>query len=130
MRLPQQYETRIGEQGMKLSSGQQQLLAFLRVFVSNPDVLILDEATAHVDTETEQTLQRGLMKLSQGRTTLIVAHRLSTIQHADRIIVLHKGRIQESGSHAELMRLGGAYRKLVELQYSEDAATARTQNAH
>nr|WP_306812770.1 ABC transporter ATP-binding protein [Paenibacillus soyae] len=129
MRLPQQYETRIGEQGMRLSSGQQQLLAFLRVFVSNPDVLILDEATAHVDTETEQTLQRGLMKLSQGRTTLIVAHRLSTIQHADRIIVMHKGRIQETGTHAELMRLGGAYRKLVELQYSEGSGAVRTQNA-
>lgn len=129
MRLPQQYETRIGEQGMRLSSGQQQLLAFLRVFVSNPDVLILDEATAHVDTETEQTLQRGLLKLSQGRTTLIVAHRLSTIQHADRIIVMHKGRIQEEGTHAELMRLGGAYRKLVELQYSEGSDAARAQNA-
>ncbi|MEK3882552.1 ABC transporter ATP-binding protein [Paenibacillus sp. PL2-23] len=129
MRLPQQYETRIGEQGMRLSSGQQQLLAFLRVFVSNPDMLILDEATAHVDTETEQTLQRGLMKLSQGRTTLIVAHRLSTIQHADRIIVMHKGRIQESGSHAELMKLGGAYRKLVELQYSESSPEAPAQSA-
>lgn len=120
-RLPLGYETPVGEQGVKLSSGQQQLLAFLRVYVSDPDVLILDEATSHIDTETEETLQRGLMRLSNGRTTLIVAHRLSTIRHADNIIVLDKGRVQEMGNHDELMRRGGLYRKLYELQNNEGA---------
>ncbi|WP_168119648.1 ABC transporter ATP-binding protein [Paenibacillus sp. HB172176] len=123
-RLPNGYDTMLGEQGIKLSSGQQQLLAFLRVYVSNPHVLVLDEATAHVDTETEQTLQKGLLQLSKGRTTLIVAHRLSTIRHADKIIVMHKGSIQQMGSHDELMAAGGAYRKLYELQNGAAAAPA------
>lgn len=118
-RLPQQYDTPLGEQGIRLSSGQQQLLAFLRAYIDNPSVLILDEATAHVDTETEQIVQEGLMKLSAGRTTLIVAHRLSTIRHADKIIVMHKGRIQEIGNHDQLIRHGGVYRKLYELQNTE-----------
>lgn len=117
-RLPQGYETPVGERGVKLSSGQQQLLAFLRVYVSDPDILILDEATSHIDTETEETLQRGLLRLSKGKTTLIVAHRLSTIRHADNIIVLDKGRVQETGDHDTLMlmRRGGVYRRLYELQ--------------
>ena len=118
-RLPQQYETPLGEQGIKLSSGQQQLLSFLRAYVHNPGVLILDEATAHVDTETEQLVQEGLARLSAGRTTLIVAHRLSTVRNADKIIVMHKGRVQEIGNHEQLMRQGGIYRKLVELQNTE-----------
>ncbi|MHA6480748.1 ABC transporter ATP-binding protein [Paenibacillus sp. strain BS8-2] len=118
-RLPHGYETPVGEQGVKLSSGQQQLLAFLRVYVSDPDILILDEATSHIDTETEETLQQGLMRLSRGRTTLIVAHRLSTIRHADNIIVLDKGRVQEMGDHDGLMRIGGVYRKLYELQNAD-----------
>lgn len=115
-RLPMGYETSVGEQGVKLSSGQQQLLAFLRVYVSDPDILILDEATSHIDTETEETLQQGLLRLSRGKTTLIVAHRLSTIRHADNIIVLDKGRVKEMGNHDALMRRGGVYRKLYELQ--------------
>ncbi|OUS74839.1 lipid A ABC transporter permease/ATP-binding protein [Paenibacillus sp. MY03] len=118
-RLPQGYETPVGERGVKLSSGQQQLLAFLRVYVSDPDILILDEATSHIDTETEETLQRGLLRLSKGKTTLIVAHRLSTIRHADNIIVLDKGRVQEMGDHDTLMRRDGHYRKLYELQNDE-----------
>lgn len=122
-RLPQQYDTPLGEQGIRLSSGQQQLLAFLRAYIDNPSILILDEATAHVDTETEQIVQEGLMKLSAGRTTLIVAHRLSTIRHADKIIVMHKGRIQEIGNHDQLMRQGGVYRKLYELQNTDRDAT-------
>jgi ATP-binding cassette subfamily B protein len=124
-RLPQGFETPLGEQGVKLSSGQQQMLAFLRAYVHNPSVLILDEATAHVDTETEQLIQRGLARLSAGRTTLIVAHRLSTIRHADKIIVLHKGRIQEIGNHAELMERGGIYRRLYELQNTERGTVGR-----
>lgn len=122
-RLPQQYDTPLGEQGIRLSSGQQQLLAFLRAYIDNPSILILDEATAHVDTETEQIVQEGLMKLSAGRTTLIVAHRLSTIRHADKIIVMHKGRIQEIGNHDQLMRQGGVYSKLYELQNTDRDAT-------
>jgi ATP-binding cassette subfamily B protein len=118
-RLPRGFETPLGEQGIKLSSGQQQLLAFLRAYIDNPSVLILDEATAHVDTETEQIVQEGLARLSAGRTTLIVAHRLSTIRHADKIIVMHKGQIQEIGNHETLMELGGIYRRLYELQNSE-----------
>lgn len=121
-RLPQSYETAVGEQGLKLSSGQQQLLAFLRVYVGNPEILILDEATSHVDTETELTLQRGLMRLSRGRTTIIVAHRLSTIRHADNIVVMEKGRIKEMGSHDALMNRGGAYRRLYDLQNNAAAA--------
>lgn len=118
-RLPKQYDTPLGEQGIRLSSGQQQLLSFLRAYVDNPNILILDEATAHVDTETEKIVQEGLIRLSQGRTTLIVAHRLSTIRHADKIIVMHKGQIREIGNHDELMRQGGIYRKLYELQNTE-----------
>ncbi|MDQ6419533.1 ABC transporter ATP-binding protein [Paenibacillus sp. LHD-117] len=124
-RLPLGYETPVGEQGIKLSSGQQQLLAFLRVYVSDPDILILDEATSHIDTETEEKLQKGLMRLSSGRTTLIVAHRLSTIRHADNIVVLDKGRIQEMGDHDALMRRGGVYRKLYDLQNNEGAKEQR-----
>lgn len=123
-RLPLGYETPVGEQGVKLSSGQQQLLAFLRVYVSDPDILILDEATSHIDTETEETLQQGLMRLSRGKTTLIVAHRLSTIRHADNIIVLDKGRVKEMGNHEALMRRGGVYRKLYELQNTSGGGTS------
>ncbi|MBO2945230.1 ABC transporter ATP-binding protein [Paenibacillus sp. F411] len=122
--LPQQYETMLGERGIKLSSGQQQLLSFLRVYVNNPDILILDEATAHVDTETEQTLQAGLLEMSKGKTTLIVAHRLSTIRHADKIIVLHKGEIKEVGTHHALLQQKGVYRKLYDLQNKEHSLDA------
>lgn len=115
-RLPEQYDTLLGEQGIKLSSGQQQLLAFLRAYVYDPDILILDEATSHIDTETELLVQEGLKRMSSGRTTLIVAHRLSTIRHADKIIVLHKGEIQEVGTHDQLLRQGGMYRRLHDLQ--------------
>jgi ATP-binding cassette subfamily B protein len=128
-RLPLGYETPVGEQGVKLSSGQQQLLAFLRVYVSDPDILILDEATSHIDTETEETLQQGLMRLSRGKTTIIVAHRLSTIRHADNIIVLDKGRVQEMGDHDALMRRGGAYRKLYELQNTGGDALSQSDAA-
>ncbi|WP_134699230.1 ABC transporter ATP-binding protein [Ammoniphilus sp. YIM 78166] len=115
-KLPNQYQTPLGEQGLTLSSGQQQLLSFLRAFVTEPDILILDEATAHIDTETEQKVQRAIRQVSNGRTTLIVAHRLSTIQHADKIIVLHQGRIREMGTHHQLMKKKGFYSRLYSIQ--------------
>lgn len=123
MKLPQQYDTLLGEQGVTLSSGQKQLLSFLRAAVYNPDILILDEATANIDTETEQVVQEALHRISENRTTLIVAHRLSTIQHADKIIVLKKGEIQEMGSHAELLRRKGYYYRLYEVQHEGAAET-------
>jgi ATP-binding cassette subfamily B multidrug efflux pump len=118
--LPSQYNTLLGEQGVVLSSGQKQMLSFLRAFVFNPDILILDEATANIDTETEQIIQEGLKRISKGRTTLIVAHRLSTIQHADKIIVMHKGQIREIGNHYQLLRQKGYYHRLYELQNTEE----------
>ena len=110
--LPQQYETLLGEQGTVLSTGQRQLLSFLRAMMANPDVLILDEATANIDTETEIVVQDTLKRISKNRTTIIIAHRLSTIQHADNIIVLDKGRIIEMGTHPRLFQQKGAYYRL------------------
>ncbi|GIQ70527.1 ABC transporter ATP-binding protein [Xylanibacillus composti] len=118
-KLPRQYDEPILERGVNLSAGQRQLLAVARTLAFNPSILILDEATANIDTETELLIQDAFAKISKGRTTLIVAHRLSTIQHADKIVVLHKGRIREIGSHQELLRQDGLYRKLYELQYRE-----------
>lgn len=117
MKLPEQYDTQLGERGINLSLGQRQLLSFARAAAFRPQILILDEATAHIDTETELIVQEALHNISRGKTTIIVAHRLSTIQHADQIIVMHKGRIKEQGSHAELLQQKGYYYKLFELQY-------------
>lgn len=116
-RLPRGYEEKVYERGATLSAGQRQLLSFARTLVFKPSILILDEATANIDTETEELIQDALHKLMKGRTTLVVAHRLSTIQHADKIIVLHKGRIQESGNHQELLAKKGIYYQLYQLQY-------------
>jgi ATP-binding cassette subfamily B multidrug efflux pump len=116
-RLPEGYGTRVGEGGEMLSAGERQLLAFARALSINPKVLILDEATSHVDPETERLIQEGLSRLLKGRTAIVIAHRLSTIQHADRIVVLHKGRIREIGSHAELMALKGIYFRLYQMQF-------------
>jgi len=116
-RLPQGYSTRVGEGGAVLSSGEKQLLAFARALYREPKILILDEATSHVDPETERLIQDGLTQLLKGRTALIIAHRLSTIQHADRIIVLHKGRVREMGTHEDLIEKKGLYFKLFQLQY-------------
>jgi ABC-type multidrug transport system fused ATPase/permease subunit len=115
-RLPQGYGTKIGEGGIELSSGEKQLLAFARALYRDPKVLILDEATSHVDPETERLIQEGLARLLRGRTSLVIAHRLSTIQHANRIIVLHRGRVRETGTHRQLMERRGLYFKLTELQ--------------
>ena len=115
-KLPQKYDEPVSERGATFSAGQRQLLSFARTLAYQPQILILDEATANIDTETEQWIQEALFKLMEGRTTIMVAHRLSTIQHADKIMVMHKGRIRESGTHQELLDKGGIYKKLYELQ--------------
>lgn len=122
--LPEGLDTVIGERGVKLSGGQKQRLSIARMFLKNPPILILDEATSALDTATEQAIQLSLNELSVGRTTLVIAHRLATIRHADRIVVVTPGGIEESGSHAELMELNGVYRQLHEAQYRGDSLTA------
>lgn len=117
--LPDRYGTRLGERGASLSTGQKQLLAFARALAHEPEVLVLDEATSSVDTETEQLIQEALHRLLHDRTSIVIAHRLSTIQDADRILVLHKGRIREEGDHRRLLALGGLYFKLYQLQYRD-----------
>ncbi|PIU45831.1 MAG: antibiotic ABC transporter ATP-binding protein [Ignavibacteriales bacterium CG07_land_8_20_14_0_80_59_12] len=117
--LERGYTQPVGERGSSLSTGQKQLVSFARALAHNPSILILDEATSSVDTETELRIQCAIETLLQGRTSIVVAHRLSTIQHVDRIIVLHKGEIREMGTHQELLALNGIYRKLYDLQYKE-----------
>jgi ATP-binding cassette, subfamily B, multidrug efflux pump len=123
--LPQGYETAVREGGSSLSGGQRQLLAFARALAYDPRILVFDEATSSVDTETEAEIQSGIETLLKGRTALIIAHRLSTVRSANRILVLHHGELRESGSHEELLRLGGIYSKLYELQY-RDQETSET----
>ena len=114
--LNRTYEEAVTERGSTLSAGQRQLLSFARTLAYDPAILVMDEATANIDTETEQLIQEALEKLMRGRTTIMVAHRLSTIQHADKIMVMHKGEIRESGTHQELLAINGIYKKLYELQ--------------
>ncbi|NQU43864.1 ABC transporter ATP-binding protein [bacterium] len=116
-RLPQGYDSEVLERGATFSTGQKQLLAFARAVAFNPDILILDEATANIDTETEALIQDALAKLMRNRTSIVVAHRLSTIQNANKIVVFHHGRIHEQGTHQELLKRDGVYRRLYELQY-------------
>ncbi len=124
-RLPGGYAQDVRERGASLSHGQRQLLSFVRALVYDPEVLVLDEATSSVDTETEHLIQQALERLMEGRTSIVIAHRLSTIQHADQILVMHRGQVRECGNHQQLLALGGLYRKLYELQYREqETATA------
>ena len=115
-RLPLRYAEHVTERGSTLSAGQRQLLSFARTLAHQPTILVLDEATANIDTETEEWIQEAVERLMHGRTTIMVAHRLSTIQHADRILVMHHGRIREEGTHQELLKMNGLYKKLYELQ--------------
>jgi ABC-type multidrug transport system fused ATPase/permease subunit len=119
MKLAKGYDTPLVERGANLSQGQRQLLAFARVLAADPEILILDEATASIDTETEMLIQDGLRKLMVGRTSILIAHRLQTIQEADRVTVLHRGEVKEIGTHAELLALKGLYATLHELQFQE-----------
>ncbi|MBL8003479.1 MAG: ABC transporter ATP-binding protein [Candidatus Kapabacteria bacterium] len=118
--LPMKYETSVKERGVTLSVGQKQLISFCRALVTNPEILILDEATSSIDSETEQIIERSLETLMKGRTSIIIAHRLSTIQKADKIIVLHHGVLREQGTHKELLELDGLYATLHKIQYKEN----------
>ncbi|MFN7942725.1 MAG: ABC transporter ATP-binding protein [Thermoanaerobaculia bacterium] len=118
-RLPAGFATPVAERGAGLSVGEKQLLAFARAILFDPRILVLDEATASIDTETERRIQAALERLLAARTSLVIAHRLSTVQRADRILVLHKGRLREEGTHEQLLARGGIYARLVELQYRE-----------
>ena len=119
MKLPDGYDSAIGERGVKLSGGQKQRLAIARVFLKNPPVLILDEATSALDNETERKIQQALQDLSHNRTTLVIAHRLATIRHADSIVVLTKEGICEQGTHGELMERKGLYYELYMSQFEK-----------
>jgi ATP-binding cassette, subfamily B, multidrug efflux pump len=120
-KLPQEYNTMLGERGAAFSSGQRQLISFARTMAFSPRILILDEATANIDTETEEEIQLALHKMRSGRTTIAIAHRLSTIQDAELILVLHKGEIVERGTHQELLMQRGLYHKMFLLQHGTDS---------
>ena len=120
MKLPDNYHFHVGERGGVLSVGQRQLLAFIRAYLYDPDVLILDEATSSIDSESESLIQKATEKLTKDRTSIIIAHRLATIQKAYRIYVMKKGEIIENGNHQKLLALNGAYKKLYDIQFVED----------
>jgi ATP-binding cassette, subfamily B, multidrug efflux pump len=119
MSLPGGYDYVVKERGVTLSAGQRQLIAFIRAFVYDPKIFILDEATATIDTHTEQLLQKALNRISAGRTSIIIAHRLATIKNADKILVFEKGRIIEEGTQQELLNKNGQFKRLYELQFEE-----------
>jgi len=116
---PKGYETQVGERGLKLSGGEKQRVAIARSILKQPAIMLFDEATSALDTHTEREIQHNLRELSRGRTTLVIAHRLSTVVDADIIYVLEAGSVIEQGSHAELLARGGAYARLYALQFSE-----------
>jgi subfamily B ATP-binding cassette protein MsbA len=121
MQLPQGFDTEIGDRGVMLSGGQRQRIAIARALLSNPDILVLDEATSALDTVSEHLVQQAIERLSSDRTSIVIAHRLSTVQKADQIVVLEKGKIIEVGTHIELLNKGGRYTHLYSLQFSKDS---------
>jgi ATP-binding cassette, subfamily B, multidrug efflux pump len=122
--LPNKYAEEVKERGCTFSAGQRQLLSFARAVAFKPSILVLDEATANIDTETETAIQKAMLKISEGRTSIIIAHRLSTIKNADKIIVIHRGRIKETGKHNELMEKKGLYYQLNHVHQSNAEASA------
>jgi ATP-binding cassette subfamily B protein len=118
LNLPGAYDYNVRERGGTLSVGQRQLLAFLRAYVHNPSVLILDEATSSVDTESEELIQKAIERITSGRTSIVIAHRLSTVQKADRIIVMDKGKVVQMGDHQQLLASEGPYKRLYDLQFA------------
>jgi ATP-binding cassette subfamily B protein len=129
-RLPGGYEFEVKERGAGLSVGQKQLVSFARALAFDPSILVLDEATSSIDTETEQLIQQAVERVLEERTSIVVAHRLSTIQRCDRIIVLHRGELREMGTHQELLVLRGLYWRLYQLQYNEDPPAGPGSNGH
>jgi len=128
-RLPGGFDAEVRERGATLSAGERQLLVFARTLARDPELLVLDEATSSVDTHTERLIRAALRRLMRGRTSLVIAHRLSTIHDVDRIVVLHHGKVRETGSHAELLAAGGLYSRLVQLQYLGEPEVSRATNA-
>ena len=124
--LADRYETVVGERGYRLSGGEKQRLALARVILKDPQILILDEATAHLDSQSEALIQEALERVMEGRTSLVIAHRLSTVLAADVILVLDQGRLVESGTHEELLEAGGLYSQLYLTQFRSDPAAAST----
>jgi len=125
--MPQGYETDVSENGANLSQGQKQLIAIARAILSNPAILVLDEATSSVDTRTEAHIQEGMLKLMEGRTSFVIAHRLSTIKNADAILVMDDGRIVERGTHRELMDARGFYHNLYHSQFGKEVLAPAAQ---
>src|SRR5262249_9092452 len=123
--FPDGYDTIVGERGVKLSGGQRQRIAIARALLKNPAILILDEATSSLDSESERLVQAALETLMQGRTTFVIAHGLSTVRRADRILVLNEGRIVEEGTHAELLLQGGLYKQLHDIQFRDVPSQAK-----